>query len=235
MRDRRYTILSTASLPLEKMPQVMDSIEIRSIPFIEILSKPDEKIKARIGILAGEKLVAIFTSAYAVLAVEKYKGRAPDWQIYNVGKETASAIRQAFGENSIVQTAPNAQTLSEIIINAKIKQAVFFCGNQRLDILPANLSKAGIALEEIMVYETRLTPVHLDFLPDAVLFFSPTAVRSFFSVNVLHPATKLFAMGTTTAATLKEFTKNPVLISPQAEKAHVLNMALEFAGLHPIK
>jgi uroporphyrinogen-III synthase len=66
------------------------------------------------------------------------------------------------------------------------------------------------------------------------MFFSPTAVRSFFSMNELLPGTTVFAMGTTTAKALKENTTMPVIISPEADKAYVLHMAMEYAGSHPI-
>jgi uroporphyrinogen-III synthase len=103
-----------------------------------------------------------------------------------------------------------------------------------MDILPENLTKHGIHLTELIVYETRLTPVHLEEQPDAVLFFSPTAVKSFFSLNELSPGATAFAMGTTTAATLKQFTKNPVIISTESDKAFVLKTALEYVSSHPI-
>ena len=103
-----------------------------------------------------------------------------------------------------------------------------------MNILPENLKKHGVQLEELIVYKTRLTPKKLDARPDAILFFSPTAVRSFFSLNELFPETAVFAMGTTTARALKENTGIPVIVSPEADKAYVLDMAMEYAGSHPI-
>jgi len=234
MRERPYTILSTASIPLESFPGIPASIDVRMIPFIEILPRPGEELIQEIEAIAREKKTVIFTSAHAVRAVGKWAGQNPDWQIYCVGRETATAIQKTFGESLNIQIAANAQSLSELIVNAGIKQAVFFCGDQRLDTIPVNLRNANIQLDQLVVYETRLTPVRLDFQPDVILFFSPTAVRSFFSMNPLQPGVKLFAMGTTTEATLKQFTENPVTISPQADKNYVLKMAIEHAGLHPI-
>jgi uroporphyrinogen-III synthase len=65
------------------------------------------------------------------------------------------------------------------------------------------------------------------------LFFSPTAVRSFFSMNALTSVTKVFVMGKTTGEAFRQFTTIPFTISPEADKAFVLKMALEQAGSHP--
>src|ERR1700682_1905353 len=113
------------------------------------------------------------------------------------------------------------------------KKAIFFCGDQRMDILPENLQKHGIHLTELIIYDTRLTPVQLEAGPDAILFFSPTAVRSFFSVNELSPGTMVFVMGKTTGEAFRQFTNSPFILSPEPDKAFVLNMAFEYAVSHP--
>ena len=125
----------------------------------------------------------IFTSAYAVRSVLALLTQKPDWTIYCIRNETRLAIEKGFGREYVQKTADNARALSELIIADKIQEAVFFCGDQRMDIIPDNLKKNGIDLEEVIVYDTRLTPVQITFEPDAILFFSPTAVRSFFSMN----------------------------------------------------
>src|SRR5450432_2382176 len=103
-----------------------------------------------------------------------------------------------------------------------------------MDILPDILKKNGVRLTELIVYDTRLTPVQIKESPDAILFFSPTAVQSFFSINTLAPDTRVFAMGKTTAAALTTFTSNEIIISPESDKAYVFNMAVEHAASHPI-
>jgi uroporphyrinogen-III synthase len=218
---------------MERVPRLPDSIDLRVIPFIEINPRPKEKIQSHITGFAGEKQNIIFTSAQAVRAVTVCLQQLPDWKIYCVGKETRLAIKKYFGDAAIAKMAANAQELSALIFDDKIKQIVFFCSDQRMDILPENLKKQGVNLTELVVYDTRLTPVRITESPDAVLFFSPTAVKSFFSINVLSPATQVFAMGTSTAAALKLNTIRPVIISPEADKVYVLKLALEYAGSHP--
>ncbi len=235
MPERRFTILSTTTLPTEQLDYPSKEMDVRIIPFIDILPISSDKIKTQIEKYAAGKKTVVFTSAHAVNSVTRFLQQIPAWDIYCVGKATRSAIEKWFGENCIIASAKNAQVLSEIIIADGIPQAVFFCGDQRMDILPENLKNHHILLDELVVYETRLTPVQVEEPLDAILFFSPTAVKSFFSMNTLSAETKIFAMGSTTAAVLKENTTNPVIISPEPEKAFVFNMALEYAGAHPIQ
>ncbi len=234
MRDRQFTILSTTPLPFERVSRIPDSIDVQVIPFTEILARDDEETKATILSLAKRKITAVFTSAYAVKFVARVLDQKPDWKIYCTRNETRVAAEDVFGAERIAKFSDNALSLSKQIISDGIKEAVFFCGDQRMNILPENLKQQGILLEELIVYDTRLTPKKLDARPDAILFFSPTAVRSFFSMNELFPGTTVFAMGTTTAKALKENTGIPVIISPEADKAFVLHMAMEYAGSHPI-
>jgi len=234
MRDHRYTILSTTSIPPERIPKLPESVSLEMIPFIEINFRNDDQLKKQIGLIAEKKTNVIFTSAHAVKSVLALLTRRPDWTIYCIRYETKLAIGKGFGTDQVMKTADNAKSLSELILLDKIQEAVFFCGDQRMDILPDNLKKNNIALEEVIVYDTRLTPVRLPFEPDAILFFSPSAVRSFFSMNTISPSATLFAMGRTTAAAIKQNTNRPVIISPEADKSFVINMALEYAGSHPI-
>ena len=93
----------------------------------------------------------------------------------------------------------------------------------------------AFSVTELIVYDTRLTPVKLNNQPDAILFFSPTAVKSFFSMNELISRTKIICHGKTTAAALKQllpasgnhFTRSQI-------KPLLFNMALEYAASHPI-
>jgi len=234
MSDRRFTILSTASLPFERIPYVPESVHISVVPFTEIFPRVDETLKSKITALSAKKLIVVFTSAHAVKFVAGMLKIKPKWKIYCIRNETRVAVVNWFGSDSIVNFASNAMMLSQSMVHDGIKDAVFFCGDQRMDILPENLKNQGVGLTELIVYETRLTPVRLIDQPDAILFFSPTAVRSFFSMNALSANTRVFAMGKTTAAALNEFISQPIVISPEADKAFVLNMAVEYAASHPI-
>jgi uroporphyrinogen-III synthase len=233
MSDRTFNILSTAALPFERIDHIPESIDIKVVPFIKIIPIPSVELKPLINELAQEKLNIVFTSAHATRIVSDCLTEIPDWKIYCIRNETRLAVEKLFGKSLISKYAENALLLSQAIIDDGVKNAIFFCGDQRMDVIPDSLKKKGVELTELVVYETRLTPVQIKENTDAVLFFSPTAVRSFFSVNTLESTTQIFAMGKTTAAALLNYTSNNIIISREADKAFVLNMAIEYAVSHP--
>lgn len=233
MRNRHYQILSTTSLPFERIGYIPESIEVKVVPFIKIIPRPSVELKPIVNEFASEKQNIVFTSAHAAKFVAECLKYKPDWKIYCIRNETLLAVEKFFGPDSISRYAENALSLAQHIIEDEIKDALFFCGDQRMDILPDILKKNGIDLKELIVYETRLTPVQIIENPDAILFFSPTAVRSFFSINTVEPDTRIFAMGKTTARALANFTSNNIIISGESDKAFVLNMAIEYAVSHP--
>jgi len=234
MSDGRVTILSTASLPFERIKNIPSSVDIQVIPFIEIIQRPGAELIPLINAYASEKLNVVFTSAYAVKFVSGWLKQKPDWLIYCIRNETRIAVLNWFGPEVKCKFASNALFLSRLMISEGVKEALFFCGDQRLDILPDNLRNNGVELNELIVYDTRLKPVKLKEPPEIILFFSPTAVKSFFSMNEISSGTTVIAMGTTTAEALKKYTEYPVIISPEADKTYVLNMALDYAASHPI-
>jgi uroporphyrinogen-III synthase len=234
MSDRRTTILSTASLPLDRIGNIPAAVDIQIIPFIEIIPRRGVELMPVIAAYGAEKINVVFTSAHAVKFVAALLKEVPDWTIYCIRNETRIAVLNWFGSDVTCKFASNALFLSRLMISEGVEKAVFFCGDQRLDILPDNLRKNGIELSELVVYETRPTPVKLKEKPEIILFFSPSAVRSFFSMNEILPGTVLIAMGTSTESALRQTTDQPVIISPEADKKYVVNMALEYALSNPI-
>jgi uroporphyrinogen-III synthase len=234
MPERKFTILSTASLPPERLKNIPVSVDIQIIPFIEIIPRPGVELKPFISEYGSEKLNVVFTSAHAVKIVSGLLKQKPDWRIFCIRNETRIAVLNWFGSEIECKFASNALYLSKLMISEGVRKAVFFCGDQRLNILPDNLNNNGIELTELIVYDTRLKPVKLKEDPEIILFFSPTAVRSFFSENDVSSDTTVIAMGTTTASALKQYTEHPVIISPEADKIYVINMALDYAASHPI-
>jgi uroporphyrinogen-III synthase len=234
MSERRLTILSTTSLPFDRIHYTPDHINIRVIPFIKIVPRASVELKPVLSAYASEKVNVVFTSRHAVKIVRDCLKEIPDWKIFCIRNETRMAVEKYFGQESIAQFAENALKLSQLMIAENIREALFFCGDQRMNILPDSVRKYGILLKELIVYDTLLTPRPIDDAPDIVLFFSPTAVRSFFSINELSSETTVFAMGETTASELKKFTANKIIISPKSDKASVFNMAVEYAASHPI-
>lgn len=234
----RFSILSTGSLAInESIVSANDhpAATVDVIPFIKIVWNEEEDTREKIRAYARETQTVIFTSTNAVSAVINVLRYPPDWKIFCVGSETKKRVTSFFGDAAVADHARNAEELSEKIVRRKeIKAAVFFCGDQRRDTLPDQLNAAGISLKELSVYRTMLTPVRLTKGYDAILFFSPTAVNSFFSLNTPPSKTILFALGETTANAVRNLSDNEVLLSPKPSKTALLQTAIDYGSTHTI-
>ena len=150
---------------------------------------------------------AIFTSQNAVNAVMGYELGVRS--CFCVGEKT----KQLLKENgfSVVKMTEYASELAEYLVkNHKNETFHFFCGNIRSDAIPSKLKENNIALEEIEVYKTTLNPKLFEREFDAVLFFSPSGVRSFFLENKINAA-KAICIGKTTASEAKKYTETVVI------------------------
>lgn len=197
------------------------NICIDEINFIETKENISAEIRNRIKELSAENINVIFTSSNAVNAVGEIVSPKTNWKIFCIEPATKKRVEDIFKNSSIAATAKDAAALSEKMFKDKsVKQIVFFCGNQRRDLLPSQLRMNEIEVEELIVYETIETPQIVSKKYDGILFFSPSAVRSFFSKNTLKEETKIFAIGKTTADEVKSFSNNTIVISeiPDTEK-----------------
>ncbi len=88
------------------------------------------------------------------------------------------------------------------------------------------LKNKGIKLTEIIVYQTTLTPVAIEKKYDGILFFSPSAVESFFSRNTIPPTTTLFSIGTSTVEALKKFSSNKIIKGDEPDKVKLVTKAI---------
>ncbi|NJE06734.1 hypothetical protein E3E36_11445 [Thermococcus sp. M36] len=68
----------------------------------------------------------------------------------------------------------------------------------------------------------------MDKTYNGILFFSPSAVRSFFSNNRVATNTVLFAIGNTTAAEIKNFSANTIQTANESAKELLLNQAIHY-------
>jgi uroporphyrinogen-III synthase len=166
----------------------------------------------------------VFTSSNAVRALEliiKQENRELKWKnIFCLSGRTREAVLKSFIENHIGAEGRNAEELAAAITTSEAKEVIFFCGNKRRDTLPSVLTAAGIKCMEVEVYETEESPKRMDDDFDAILFFSPSAVTSFFRYNQLTEETVCFSIGETTADSLKEQGIKNIITSPfpQEEK-----------------
>ena len=231
MPEQRKTILSTRPVSETLVAEAFSkNIRIDSLSFIETTPVETVEVQQEIELAANQMATVVFTSMNAVDAVTgMLDGFVPEWNIYCMGYATKERVRNYFGEDAIAGTGDNAAELAdEIIENKEPEEVVFFCGNRRRDELPDKLKKSKIEVNEIIVYQTENTQHKISKTYDGILFFSPSAVESFFAVNKLPEHTILFAIGQTTKETVGKFCKNKVVVSKLPGKDQLVEQAIEY-------
>lgn len=233
MTDHPRRILSTRSLTPALLEQAAGKgILIDTVAFIATEPVVDALLHQQIQQLSRRPIVAVFTSMNAVEAVAQQLGLPAGvalWQLYCIGYATQQLVRQYFGEDCIAGTAASASALADTMTQQHdLREVFFFCGNQRRDELPEKLQEKGIRVNEYIVYRTILTPHRVEQIYDGIIFFSPSAVHSFFPVNTLPEDTLLFAIGQTTADTIRTYTSNRTILSESPEKEALIRQMIDY-------
>lgn len=194
-----------------------------------------ENVWAFLQPLLSQQVTVVFTSAHAVECLYNHylrrpNSRMPAWDIYCLEAGTLQAVQQHMPQCRVKATAANATALAHAIAAMPNMQEVYFiCSRQRRNELPDILQQHHIAVHEIVVYENAAAPEKLDTTAYAgVLFFSPSAVHSFFSVNTLPAGTVCFAIGHTTGKALQAATSNEIIVGEQASALGLLTTTREY-------
>jgi uroporphyrinogen-III synthase len=123
----------------------------------------------------------VLTSPRAVAAIAA-RGGPRSWTgstVYAVGPATAAAASD-LGLSVRGQEAHDGASLADVILQDERQGPVLFlCGNRRRDVLPRALRKAGVDVEELVVYRTDIAPPERP--PDDAkwaVFFSPSGVEA---------------------------------------------------------
>lgn len=224
-------ILSTRLLPTSLEEEISsEGISLDSFSFIEIEAIQSVEVQQEIEQVYLQSTTVVFTSTNAVEAVvTELDDQQPDWFIYCTGNTTRQMVARYFGEEKIAGTASSAGELAEIIIDGSHSdEIVFFCGNERREELPALLRKNDIDVNEIVVYQTIATPHQINKPYHGILFFSPSAVKSFFRKNKVNDYTILFAIGPTTANEIQKNTDNKIIMSDEPGKENLVRKMIEY-------
>jgi uroporphyrinogen-III synthase len=226
----KYKVLSTKKLDpslIEKAKQKNIEIIEQTAISINIINTKEKWQEIHQYAEAGSHYV-VFTSSYAVQAIKNFlhfdvNPASVQWKIFSLSGRTKDLIEEhpdLFG--TIIDTADDASSLAKKIIDNKVKEVIFFCGNRRREELPHALKKAGIVVKEMIVYTTTETTQLATDDVDGVLFFSPSAVNSFFTVNSLKKDAICFAIGRTTAGWVSQLSTNKTIISELPNQEGVL-------------
>jgi uroporphyrinogen-III synthase len=216
-------ILSTKILsPLQKQELVKAGLEVIDTDFIQTQNKSFE--------LKDLNESLIFTSQNAVHSVlsnpksEELKSK----NVYCVGLKTKALLADN-GFNVVAYTG-YASDLAEIITLIYSNESfTFFSGNLRRDTLPDALKEAGIKFNEIQVYDTSLQPQKIKTAPDAILFFSPSGVKSYLKDNTIKKET-CFCIGETTAEALAKITKNIIIADQPTVEDVIEDVIVEYSN-----
>lgn len=112
--------------------------------------------------------------------------------------------------------AASANELADVMAAEAVQSVLHICGNLRLETLEDKLKQAGIGYKDLAVYRTGiLTDKKITEHFDAVLFFSPSGVDGFFSLNHVTDKTVCCCIGETTAQALRGKNKTANIIIPQ--------------------
>jgi|SRR5688572_799895 len=231
MQENKINILSTRLLTDELVEAAQASgITIDALSFIETVTIQSKHVQKKIENAYLQSCTVVFTSMNAVEAVVAgQNGQQPDWNIYCIGNTTRQLVKKYFGEESIAGTANSAAELAELMTEKrKTDSVIFFCGDQRRDELPLILSSNKVKVNEIVVYETIAVPDKIEKKYNGILFFSSSAVESFFRNNKPTDKTILFAIGNTTANAIKKYSINKIIISHEPGKENLLKKMIEY-------
>lgn len=231
MQPTKFNILSTrpvAATSIDAAAVAGIKIDVRS--FIETTPIATATVVEDIQQTICSNATIIFTSMNAVEAVADHlNSKSLDWKIYCLGSTTKELCEQYFGAASIIGTASHATALAELIVeNGVSGSLIFFCGDRRRDELPDILRKHHLSLKEIIVYETNSIHPTLEKNYDGILFFSPSAVESFFNSTRRVDGVVMFAIGKTTASAIRNYTDQKIIISDHPGKEHLVQKSITY-------
>ncbi|MEM6346179.1 MAG: uroporphyrinogen-III synthase [Bacteroidota bacterium] len=186
----------------------------------------------------GEEIL-VFTSKNAVKAVLN-ASKPP--QLQALQSKTIASIAPATSQYLQKHSVPvsceasNSADLAKKIIASYPPQPIrYFTKEDRLDVLPAELSQAKFEVGESIVYQTQARPqiVHWGEAEGA-FFYSPSAVRSFFELNQWPQDKIAYAIGSTTAQALLAAKVDSIQIAEIPSRAGLLaSIQSTFNSIYP--
>lgn len=190
-------IASTKILSTELVEQLERAgILIEQHDFIKTIIQIPDKINSN----QIQKFV-VLTSKSAVNAwvaiAKKYEIEISEHPVFCIDQATK---KEVIARSLIIQgEAKDSTSLADVITqDSWIKSVTHICSDIRRDELSSKLNSKGVEVHEIIGYRTQHTPVKVEHPFQGVLFFSPSGVDSFLSVNEISHV--CFCIGEATAA-----------------------------------
>lgn len=142
--------------------------------------------------------------------------------VFCVGQKTASKLKNL--DFNVVEVANYAEDLAELI-STKYRNSKFdfFCGKSRNDGLPDVLKKNKVNFKEHHLYETRSNAKTFNRSFDAILFFSPSAVKSYYAANKFQNE-RLICIGKTTASAAQQISNQVEIASKTSIESVIVQL-----------
>ncbi len=195
-----YRIYATKALSKVQLSMFSENIKVSYGDFIRIKSN---RLKPEI--TKRPRKHVVFTSQNGVESLlQNFAASDLNFgSIYCVGRRTKKLIEAKIGK--VAHIEQSALKLAEYLVNevSDDEEITFFCGDNRRDDLPDFLTKNNKKLIEIEAYATQQSPISLDENYEGILFFSPSAIKSYLSANTDTEIT-VYCIGETTAKEAKK-------------------------------
>ena len=140
-----------------------------------------------------------------------------DWEgrtVLCVGEGTAEQLSKRGAQVHSIHTDANSLMCDALRLDLP---CTFICGSTRMPTIENGFAKAGRSLQIVEVYDTLLNGIRVKPDADAVMFFSPSGVRSFHAVNSSQP--RAFCIGPTTAGAARTFGHEALFVThPSRER-----------------
>jgi uroporphyrinogen-III synthase len=225
----KLQILITKEIHAHLLSQFQDQFDFDILPQIQTSFIESAQLIEKINSLLTKPIAAIFTSQNAVSMLTANISKPPPWIIYTISGATSNTAAKLFTPEAIKGTASSAERLADIITDNPPSEAIyFFCGNQRLNTLPNRLKEKKLSCSELVVYRTLPLYQKTSKEYDAILFFSPSAVSTFFTMNQTAEKTVVFAIGETTASCLRKYCSQPIIISEKPDLLEILTLLKKY-------
>ena len=220
-------VLATKLLSPEfKNRLIHHGFSVVEFPFIKITPKPITAFEVNNHV--------IFTSQNAVQIAFKNKilnTNLRNKKFFCVGEKTKSLLIK--NGQKVIKMSHNSLKLAHFLAkNYKNESFSFFCGNLKRPEIESVFLDQHMQIDLHEVYKTTLTPKYFSQPFEGILFYSPSAVESFFQLNSWQKKTHGFCLGSTTAKKLNDYTQNFSVAKKPSESHLLVTLTQHFQQSH---
>ncbi|HOZ85452.1 MAG TPA: uroporphyrinogen-III synthase [Niabella sp.] len=224
MPDVKKKILSTRALDQEVISKArVQGIWIDCIPFIDIRYKSEKDIAGQFKDIS-ESDIFIFTSQHAVKAAYELIKNLSN-SSYCISGVTRQEVQQT--RLKILANADYASDLVLLMERNSDLQYILFCGDKRLPTIPDFFIAQKLHLQEVVCYENIASPQRVTEQYDGVMFYSPSGVESYFSVNEINKNQHYYCIGNTTAKAIAKYINQNIIIGERPTIQAMMDKIME--------